>query len=509
MAEYFHEPLDDINFQDSSNPIDVNTASNAFLAAITESGNDPNDFDIFISTKSAKEPFPHNFDQFINQWRYFPDQAAPGVQTGVDPGDSQTAIINALTDQFKTTLQTNSDWATLALSDEQIGTFAVGAFGNFLRAFPYEEFPNGVTTAGFTDEWNKFMTVTAVLLDSSKAGDYADMPSFEEIYMAFFPPGDNPALAQAAFHDRLEEFVFRFLDGKAYFLPSHHVEDWVYDLQSQWEKSLAVKLSPDERVRRNIMVLVFKILRTILERLQETAAIQAEYLRFLTDYQGEYTELMGRVPIYQANPGRLVGSAALWEDVPGILDNQGDHFSDQAEDQVRSGIGSNNRGDLWEVKGFAGITLKEIRELGLVMPTVFGYADWQVRLAEAQTPGTSGFNSALVGVTSGSQPIPPDSPFYYMGGEEVPGVWWLVEQPYDGSGKYGGSPKADSEMRQDLNQVRQQWIEQLRSRRNIVKDEAKEAQSAMSNTRESINQQSNLMTSIISQLSSILQAIFR
>lgn len=521
MADYHYKPLDEINFKESIS-ISSGSAQSGFLEAIAGSGRDPSDFNIFIEGKSAQNPFPRNFSQFIDQWRHFVERSPNGAAVVPPPSDIGTAGATALTQQFKSALNTDEDWAPINLNDDQLSAFAVGAFGAFLRQFPYEEFPNGVTSEGFEEEWTNFLTMTAVLLNTSKTGTRANLASFEEIYQAFFPPGEDPVVSQAAFHDRLATFAIDHLRGQSYFLPSHHVDDWMKSLREQWERTLAVKLSPDERLRRNVMLLLFKILRTVLERLQETAAIQAERLRFLTDYQGEYTELMGRVPIYQANPSRLVGSATIWEDVPGFIIDRNDEFdfSDQAAAQLASGVGSNNRGDLWDVKGFAGITLQEIREAGLLMPTVFGYAEWQVREIEAQTDGASTNASGVLidpvtgqpilqGIERGTQEIPIDSPYYHLRGQPVPGVWWLVEQPYDGSGKYGGSPKTDSEFRQDLNQVRQQWIEQLRSRRNIIKDEAKEAQSAMSNTREAINQQSNLMTSIIQQLSSILQAIFR
>lgn len=530
MGDYFFQPIEDFSFVDDNFQFGSGQAGDPIYDAIVGTSGDPALWDQYLNVKGAREPFPHTYDQFIAQWRAFPRRAlnsnsVPLLEESIVEG-GKTAIV----DQFKQAVQSNSDWAPIGLTDEEIANVALGAFNYFLRRFPYDEFPQGMTSEEFFGEWKKFMTVTAVVLSASKSGARTNMPSFEEIYQAFFPPGLDPVAAEAAFHQRLVEFVGNFIRGKGYFLPSQHVDDWTRELREQYERTYRIKQSPDERIRRGVMIMVFKILRLILERLQETAAMQAERLAFLTDYQAEYTEMMGRVPIYQATPQRLVGSIDLWGEAIDITkDIDGDNaFSKAARNQLYSGIGANNEGGMWEAKGFAGITLEEIREQGILMPTVFGFSEWQVRQSQADAglaadgdllnPGvddvtTEGVFTAGEALPTGeTYPIPEDSPYYYLAGEQVPGVWWLVEQPYDGSGKYGSGDdkiKDEADRRQDINQVRQQWIEQLRSRRNIVKDTAKQAQSNMSNTRESINQQSNLMTSIIQQLSSILQAIFR
>jgi hypothetical protein len=66
-----------------------------------------------------------------------------------------------------------------------------------------------------------------------------------------------------------------------------------------------------------------------------------------------------------------------------------------------------------------------------------------------------------------------------------------------------------SQRRQDLNQVNSTYIEQMRSNRSILSDDAKSLQANVNQTTDAVNQQSNMATSIMQQFSTILGAIYR
>lgn len=68
---------------------------------------------------------------------------------------------------------------------------------------------------------------------------------------------------------------------------------------------------------------------------------------------------------------------------------------------------------------------------------------------------------------------------------------------------------AKSQARQDLNNVNNTYIEQMRSNRAILSDDAKALQANLNQTTDAVNQQSNMATSIIQQFSTIMQAIYR
>ncbi|MBV36926.1 MAG: hypothetical protein CMP47_15970 [Rickettsiales bacterium] len=74
---------------------------------------------------------------------------------------------------------------------------------------------------------------------------------------------------------------------------------------------------------------------------------------------------------------------------------------------------------------------------------------------------------------------------------------------------FGGEDDDSAEARQELNPKNQTLTENLRSFRSILSDEAKSLQSNVNQINESVNQQANLATSILQQMSTILQAIYR
>lgn len=71
--------------------------------------------------------------------------------------------------------------------------------------------------------------------------------------------------------------------------------------------------------------------------------------------------------------------------------------------------------------------------------------------------------------------------------------------------------KADREAkaRGEINARNQQYIENIRSRRQIVQNNAKQIESALSQAKESISQMANLLTSIMDSLKGLISSIFR
>lgn len=67
----------------------------------------------------------------------------------------------------------------------------------------------------------------------------------------------------------------------------------------------------------------------------------------------------------------------------------------------------------------------------------------------------------------------------------------------------------DSKARGEINARNQQYIENIRSRRQIVQDNAKQIESALSQAKESISEMANLLTSIMDSLKGLISSIFR
>lgn len=63
--------------------------------------------------------------------------------------------------------------------------------------------------------------------------------------------------------------------------------------------------------------------------------------------------------------------------------------------------------------------------------------------------------------------------------------------------------------RDDLNKTNSTFTEQLRGRRSVVSDDAKSLQTNVNQSSDSVNQQTNMATSLLQQLSTILGSIFK
>lgn len=63
--------------------------------------------------------------------------------------------------------------------------------------------------------------------------------------------------------------------------------------------------------------------------------------------------------------------------------------------------------------------------------------------------------------------------------------------------------------RQDLNTTNSTYTQQMRSNNNLVADAAKSLQTNISATQDAVNQQSNMATSILQQMNSIVTAIYQ
>ena len=66
----------------------------------------------------------------------------------------------------------------------------------------------------------------------------------------------------------------------------------------------SLALSPSEIAKRQIMVNTFKSVLAMLSTLQNTVAVQAKSLLFLSKLQQQYTEMLSQVPVYTPDPNK-------------------------------------------------------------------------------------------------------------------------------------------------------------------------------------------------------------
>lgn len=68
---------------------------------------------------------------------------------------------------------------------------------------------------------------------------------------------------------------------------------------------------------------------------------------------------------------------------------------------------------------------------------------------------------------------------------------------------------ASATRRDDLNRLNSNFIQTMQNRQSVVSDDAKALQSNVNQSNDAVNQQSNLGTAILQELSTLLSAIFR
>lgn len=656
---------------------------------------------------------------------------AVGSLTAVTPGIENAIKTNALAafrQAFKDVLLMEdpdgpsgvvpNDWEglTAASDDAQVDALMNEAFRTFGGLYTDT---STFDPATLFSKWGDFLTMTVTLQTATATalGNGAGLNSYESILRALTFGSLNPVTTNAQVQQKLQEFIDRYLNGPSMFLPSHEIDTFVTELRNVFMKEQRLELTDNEIQRRSVMLVIFEILRVILERLQETVSVQSRRLFYLGQLQSNYTQLINRVPIYRESPPELIGNidngatfetatynvtfstplpatpggtlvpgafirnvqnhnqsaiiqsydpatgqatisnlksnqglpvaGSTWEYViqtgknstttvafttmtsidyanpnapqfnkidEGVLgrgvarrtdgtwyytdtdnipsdmlrrivgstrigDNSfnngrdgegGDiHLNPVTRAEIINGLrpvdasdydegpqagysalnaiatpGTDSRGNLsdeWlDRKGFAGISLREIFEYF----TEEGEKAYQESLSQFQNPAlaeqarqeqldkmkvyvddlprqTQDLLTAL-GVPNAGNSERGDHilqhPYQNMRGIVYPGVWWFIEQPYDGTAKWVQGENYDPEDAEqasadkrntEINPIRNQWIEQLRGFRGIAKDEAKQAQTNLTSTREGVNQQANLMSAIIQQLAGILQGIFR
>lgn len=74
---------------------------------------------------------------------------------------------------------------------------------------------------------------------------------------------------------------------------------------------------------------------------------------------------------------------------------------------------------------------------------------------------------------------------------------------------FGGTSTTDGNLRDDENRVNSSYTEQLRSLRSQISDDSKSLQSNLNQTNDGVTSQSNLATSLLQELSTILGTIYR
>ncbi len=242
-------------------------------------------------------------------------------------GSSLTTLINNIEDGFITTFRQinqavpNSsgalgDWSPLASTGVDFKTLFENSFGQFITE--YASSLNGLTGAQLLDvstnnmmvDWSKFLAVRAVILTETATGQYANLPSFEKIYFAFFPHA-----TQADFQSALSAFYTAQIGKpKGTFTPSSLVSDFLTSVEEDYAASLLPLPPPpggslDSINASNtfILVQVFELVASMITTLERIAVVQANRLSFYAKWENAYNSLIGQIPIFTAGDSSVFG----------------------------------------------------------------------------------------------------------------------------------------------------------------------------------------------------------
>jgi hypothetical protein len=522
--DYFHRPLDQLS--NKLTPVDSGAGIAADIATImSQAPGSAAGWAQYLSERSNKELFAHTLEGFVDQYAdslgisRLDDPTRAQLRQNIEIGLMNIYIVQNKIFFLDNGLNPQSDFTDVDGLDglevftpqfdlEKVKSMAVKAFTNFITHFPVPYPDNGdppLTVADFELELRTYFTTIALIeLDTTnQLAAVEGFPSFEEIYKGMFPDA-----TEVQYITRLNDFVNQMIRRDGTFIPSQHVDEWQTELRKELDDHLFIKLSPDEIRRRNIMMMVFRILRQILERLQETIFVQGENVQFLTEEQNAYTELMARIPIYQSLPAYIIGEESSTLTINSVLDPSINTTLSSA-DSVLGSEDDDGEDNPYNLDTGDGVSARSVIKDGVELSTagIESSDDENYQSIKLTFSGDFGSDSdafldakGFAGITMREILEKTDI--------KVPGVWFLAEQPYDGTGRYG-TAEDDQTTRSDINAERNRWIESARSFRNISRDRTKQAQTNLSQTKEAINQQTNLMTSLIQQLSGMLQSIFR
>lgn len=276
----------------------------------------------FVPYNNSTKLLPETFDGFIAAL------TAYGATLG------KTVNATAVTDAFLTDYMTwtnsdasgvfpsttSTDWSLIVPppSKADLTNQMKAWFAHFIDTYPFQ--PNGSvasTSNVFFSTASNELTVTAFLQSSPtlvgvtgvSATILGRIPRYQKIYEALFPgaaPGD--------FATRLNEFYQDQIAEKGYFNPSQALDNWSQDLLEEFGKTLAANpFTPSSLVSANfkkVLVLdrIYAIVADLLGSLQRIAAVQANRLVILSNWQRAYTDSLSQLHTFLQNDGTYLAT---------------------------------------------------------------------------------------------------------------------------------------------------------------------------------------------------------
>jgi hypothetical protein len=181
----------------------------------------------------------------------------------------------------------------------------VQLFNNFLHSAPqlFDSPPYTYMGQSLFQAFDAYITTTAVIQDPlhpltplPQTTLFQNLPSYASIYQTYIGP------IGPQFIENLIQFAQDQITKNGYFLPSQSLGDWIQRVVKQSENGIPVlkggSLDGNNSEKALIIDRILRLLIQIISSLQNVGIMQANRLRYLTQFQQAYTTLQTQIPTF-------------------------------------------------------------------------------------------------------------------------------------------------------------------------------------------------------------------
>lgn len=298
-------------------PTETTAVNNAITALFTNRSTYPSwqDFINYITAHDGSTVAATVENDFVKGYRFalFTDPTTPAlINTSLPPN------------QDFTILSANPSMTNPPVTASDIVTQFQNAFTFLSKNFP-STFAGTTVPEQLTPDLYKqiFLTFTArsILLQNSSLNNLPPaqtifknsqlVASYEELYDKYFPNSGLPASERfAVFTQLLKNFYNQEISKNGFFIPSNSFSDFSSFLQTTAasgtfsQQTTLVSMGASKTLILND---IFDLLVSMINTLQQTAAIQSDRLLLYTDWQNAYTKQIASIPVFTANDGTFPG----------------------------------------------------------------------------------------------------------------------------------------------------------------------------------------------------------
>ena len=257
--------------------------------------------------ETEAEPVPTSWDDLILTFRKESEPPLSFLPIGnLNPraGDAFDGFVS----QYRDILSIETgDWSNLqaqGVTDDDIKGQFVNAFDHFIKDKKFTD------TLNFFNQWYEFLTVTAVLKDTTAPGALVDIASYERFFLNLgFDVADFPQRLKAFYDKKLLETGGGDV-AKGFFIRSFHFDEWTEEIWEEHLDSISkapiitdTSVSKDSTKKLLAIDRIFLLLIDMIDTINNLSATQAARLTILADWQRKYTDKIEQLPIITDSMG--------------------------------------------------------------------------------------------------------------------------------------------------------------------------------------------------------------